>query len=172
MFCCSIMAANYFLLFLMIYRPFLLPFSVGTHSSATPICVCLETNQAVCGTAADEQSLAVLECPADIDELIWLPKTECFFAKVHSKSPTKSCPFVRKVTRLLYILGTIAEIGNFAVHRPRSQLRTLLHARTSCPRARLQLQQCRHHHHHNFNDDGNHDRDSDNDQQQIKRRVA
>ncbi len=51
-------------------------------------------------------------------------------------------------------LETAAKIGDFAVYRPRSQLRALLCAQTSRFHARLQLQQRRHHHHHhNSNDD-------------------
>ncbi len=52
------------------------PFSVSIRSSAAPICVYLEPNRAVCGTTANEQSLAALECAADVNELIWSPKTE------------------------------------------------------------------------------------------------
>ncbi len=82
-----------FLLLLTIYRPFCYPpFSVAaSSSSAVLICVCLELNQAVCSKTADKQSLAVLECAADVDELIWSPKTECLFAKVRSQKITSIC---------------------------------------------------------------------------------
>ncbi len=135
---CSIMAANYFLLFLMIYQPFLPLFQSALAPPLSPSASAWRRIERSAARPPINRAWPCWNVQSMSTNWSGRRRLNASSRKYIRKVPQRSRPFVCKSNQTFaHFLETAAETGGFAVYHPQSQLRALLCAQTSRFRSRL-----------------------------------